>query len=89
MRIGPLTVLLVILAVSGRSAYVSAPALKDGVISYVSERGLRSQIHVGGPCADLWVSPDGGAIAFIRIDRSQPDDFAIEPFVEESTVFVA
>jgi hypothetical protein len=64
-------------------------ALNNGVISYLDSAGGRSEIKVGGPCADLWISPDGDTIAFIRIDRSQPDHFALAPFIEASTIFVA
>jgi len=64
-------------------------ALKDGVITYSDGSVRRSVAPVGGPCSDLWVSPDGQMIAFIRIDSSQPDPSAISPFVERSTIFVA
>ncbi len=62
--------------------------LKDGAISY-SDGAARSVVRTGGPCSDLWVSPDGEMIAFIRIDRSRPNPGAIAPFIERSTIFVA
>jgi len=64
-------------------------SLKDGVISYYDDAGKRSVIQVGVPCSDLWVSPDEQVIAFIAITSSRPDPLAIEPFIEQSTIFVA
>jgi len=81
-------ILAVLLTVSpvARSGDVT---LKDGVITYSDGTAKRSVIQVGGPCSDLWVSPDGRAIAFIRIDKSEPDPNATDPFIERSTIFVA
>jgi hypothetical protein len=80
-----------ILAILAGPLIAQAPkaALKDGVISYTNESGGRSEIQVGGPCADLWVAPDGDTMAFVRIDRSEPGDLSPAPFIEESTIFVA
>jgi len=71
------------------AAGTASITLKDGVVSYSDPNAGRSTVQVGGPCADLWVSPDGQEIAFIRIDRSRPNPYAIEPFIEQSTIFVA
>jgi len=89
MKTASLPALLVVLAASRLIAQSGGPALEDGVISYTDITGRRSRVQVGGPCADLWVSPDAETIAFVRIDRSEPDDLSLEPFVEESTVFIA
>ena len=77
------------LATASSAPQASAPALKDGSISYTDDKGISHRIDVGGRCSDLWVAPGGSAIAFIRIDASQPDPFAIEPFIKKSTVFIA
>jgi hypothetical protein len=67
-----------------------SPRLSNGVVTYVGEDGTRKEIKVGRKCADLWVSPDENAVAFIAIDRSKPPvGGEIEPFIEESTVYVA
>jgi hypothetical protein len=45
---------------------------------------------VGKKCADLWVSPDGGAFAFISIEKAQPATAnEAEPFIEESAIYIA
>lgn len=75
-------------AVSFSFAFAGDVTLKDGVISYAAGAAGRSVVQVGGPCADLWVSSDGEAMAFVRMDRSRPGDFSA-PFIEQSTVFVA
>ena len=67
-----------------------SPELSRGVISYFEPDGRRHQINVGKPCSDLWVSPDGGVIAFIAIQRAEPPTPAErEPFIEESRIYIA
>ena len=80
--------LIALLAVAA-FAEAGKVTLKDGVISYPDGTTGRSVVQAGGPCSDLWVSPDGEMIAFIRMDKSRPDPAAISPFIERSTIFVA
>lgn len=89
MKIGLVPAILAVFSVSSPSAQSGTPVLKDGVINYQDERGQRAQGQAGGPCADLWVSPDGSTIAFIRIDKSEPGDIGTEPFIQESNIFLA
>jgi hypothetical protein len=56
----------------------------------VAEDGRHVEIRVGRRCSDLWVSPDESVLAFIAIEKSRPAMAGeIEPFVEESTIYVA
>lgn len=85
-----LVLILAALSAARLSAQDERFELKDGVLTYRDAVGKRSEIRVGGPCADLWVSPEGDMIAFIRIDKSEPDDYGgPNPFIEASTIFVA
>jgi len=82
------------LIVAGLAAGLQAqgihPALSNGVVTYVAEDGRRVEVRIGRRCADLWVSPDESVMAFIAIDRSRPAMAGeMEPFVEESTIYVA
>jgi len=68
--------------------------LKDGAISYRTETGVARSIRVGRKCTDLWVAPDGSAIAFVAIDKEQSAEndllnYEQEPLIERSRLYVA
>src|SRR5882762_6399447 len=78
---------LIAIQVRGASAKV---ALSNGVVTYTAQDGRRLAIQVGRKCADLWVSPDHNAIAFIAIHKAEPVTAQVEaPFIEESTIYLA
>lgn len=71
------------------------PAIKDGVITWTDSNDQRLKIDVRTRCADLWVSPDGGLIAFIALDHTVPHHGPVLPWeqdvvmIDSSSVYIA
>jgi hypothetical protein len=66
------------------------PTIANGVITYPIGAGKRAAVKIEEKCADLWVSPGADTIAFISMDKTMPPSvIEAEPFIEESTIFLA
>jgi len=83
----PLILAVVVTAPCFASSTKPVPA--DGAVTIIGENGRRVAIDVGTRCTDLWVAPDESVIAFIGIEKSQPQYPSGEPFIEESSIYIA
>ena len=64
------------------------PVIESGVISWTDDSGKRKKLEIGSRCADLWISPDEGTIAFVALEQLEPNNGTALQW-EKGTMFVA
>ncbi len=83
------TLITVILFAAPGFTNSAKPELTDGVVTVIGEDGRRVAIDVGKRCTDLSVAPDESVIAFVGIEKSEPQFPSGEPFIQESSLYIA
>lgn len=67
--------------------------LQGGYVMHYAD-AAPTRLDVGYKCTDLWVAPDGSAVAFIAMEKTKgSEDKALkyeqEPLIERSSVYIA
>jgi len=80
--------------IAGHCWAADAFFLKDGTIRRIEESGSPVLFDVGRKCTDLWVAPNGSAIAFVTIERMRtPSNTGLgyeeKPIPEQTSIYIA